>query len=580
MYVQEAQNLDSNMNFSQSNPNCLMSDTSLESVTTSTALNQALTTTDSELQPLSEISYTDFQSNFFNFNQNVENWFWNASPGNTAQEALYLGTNNSNYNGLNVSYEDQLSLENSSDYYVFKLPEIKDSFSIFAGYYVDIDFLEGMDNVDVTLLDQNQNQIPLNSYSYFYNDRFSANVNSGTYYLKISSDNNSYYTPYQFNLKAGGIFATCFCDDVGNTRETAKDIQLNSSVTTYQDAIEPKRYSSSYSDIYDYYKFTLKEAANVSLKLDGLTSDANLALLSESGTGITRSTNLGTSPKFVDTFLNKGTYYIRVSGGNTENSNTTTYQLTTSAIFTESEVNDSRTTSDVIQLDPDYNNNSFVKFNGTINEGDLKDFYKFTLNQQSGVTVGVSIKLDSLSADLDLRLLDENGNQIDVSKLTDTQAETIQASLTNGTYYVQVIPWFDSISDYSLTVQAGAFADSYESNNTISSATALTVNQTPQTYKASLHQNDNYDYYRFSLSETSDFSLTLNGLIGDADVVLLDSYSNYIAGSFNWNTSNESINIQLASGNYYLCVYPYQKDVTEYNLTLQALPTPILPCLT
>lgn len=561
--LEETGNLDPNL--LESNTNYLISNPSLPSTATQTPSNQASTIP--QLESIEQMPYID----------NSSSLFFGNTPGNTPQEALYIGSKESYLWGM---YSDYLTIDNSSDYYVFKLPEVEGIFSHFGSYSVNInlsqlylDSLQSNSNVNIQLLDQNQH--PLSS-NYYWNSYYYDGLNPGTYYLKVSSDNNlsqDYLTQYSFNIWGSTIMPACIPDNAGNTRETARNIQLNSSNTTYKDWISTNT-NNYYADIYDYYKFTLAESAYVNLKLDGLSGNANLELLNENNQLITRSINSGTNPESMETFLSKGIYYIRVLGGNDSNEyfNSTNYNLTTSAIFTESEYNNSRVNADIIQLDPDYTKNSLIKFTGSIDEEDSKDFYKFTLNQAPGVTVGVTIKLDSLTDDLDLRLLDQNGNQINFSKLGGTQSETIKTSLTSGTYYIQVIPWVDTTSNYTLSIQAGAFSDAYEYNNLSFFATPIFVNSAPQTYKASLHQGYDYDYYRFTLNQRSDFRLTLNGLISDADVVILDPFNNYIAGSFNSFTSNEYIDINLAAGNYYLCVYPYQDKVTEYNLTLQALP--------
>jgi hypothetical protein len=85
------------------------------------------------------------------------------------------------------------------------------------------------------------------------------------------------------------------------------------------------------------------------------------------------------------------------------------------------------------------------------------------------------------------------------------------------------------------------------------------------------------DYYVFTVSARSTFSLSLTGLSADADVELLqDRYGDKIrhpadllAISQNWGIANESITASLSAGTYYAHVYRYSGN-TNYALSLRA----------
>jgi hypothetical protein len=81
---------------------------------------------------------------------------------------------------------------------------------------------------------------------------------------------------------------------------------------------------------------------------------------------------------------------------------------------------------------------------------------------------------------------------------------------------------------------------------------------------------DTNDYYRFQLTQESEFDLTLNGLSGDADVQLLDTSGNTVASSVLSGSSAENISEILDSGTYYIRIYPYGGVNTNYNLSLTA----------
>jgi len=87
--------------------------------------------------------------------------------------------------------------------------------------------------------------------------------------------------------------------------------------------------------------------------------------------------------------------------------------------------------------------------------------------------------------------------------------------------------------------------------------------------------SDRNDYYRFSISTTSNFNLSLNTLSADADVQLLNAAGDPIAISQRSGSSPENINRSLTPGTYYVRVYPYQRANTNYRLILSA--TPVTP---
>ena len=105
--------------------------------------------------------------------------------------------------------------------------------------------------------------------------------------------------------------------------------------------------------------------------------------------------------------------------------------------------------------------------------------------------------------------------------------------------------------------------------NTLATARDITIGATPTTYSDFVGSTDRNDYYRFSLGDTSDFSLNLTGLSANANVSLLDSNGRVITKSTNGGTSNESITRQLNAGTYYVRVYP-RSGSTNYNLSLAA----------
>ncbi|MFM7791693.1 MAG: PPC domain-containing protein, partial [Microcystis panniformis] len=149
---------------------------------------------------------------------------------------------------------------------------------------------------------------------------------------------------------------------------------------------------------------------------------------------------------------------------------------------------------------------------------DTNDYYRFSL----GTSSNFSLNLTGLSADADVSLLDSNGSVITSSTNGGTSSESITRQLNAGTYYVRVYPRRGS-TNYNLSLAAASATIPDNAGNTLATARDITIGATTSTYSDFVGTTDTNDYYRFSLGDTSDFSLNLTGLSADADVSLLDS---------------------------------------------------------
>lgn len=172
-------------------------------------------------------------------------------------------------------------------------------------------------------------------------------------------------------------------------------------------------------------------------------------------------------------------------------------------------------------------------------------------------------------------LLEETGHYID------SQINTSDAAGDEGAIFAIAVQGkeFDAAElqalkaeDDTATVMLDGKAILIEQDNTLSAARVITVGSTTTTYSDWVGTTDTNDYYRFSLSNNSNFNLTLNGLSADADVQLLDSSGTALQTSSNGGTTADTISRSLNAGTYYVRVYPYGSASTNYNLSLSAAP--------
>jgi trimeric autotransporter adhesin len=89
-----------------------------------------------------------------------------------------------------------------------------------------------------------------------------------------------------------------------------------------------KRDALSKRDRVDYFKFTLNRSSNAKFKLAGLSANADLALLDNTGKAIERSNKGGNKPEKLQRQLAAGTYYLQVKG----QGGATGYKLKSSAV--------------------------------------------------------------------------------------------------------------------------------------------------------------------------------------------------------------------------------------------------------
>ncbi|WP_147071152.1 Calx-beta domain-containing protein, partial [Microcystis aeruginosa] len=220
-------------------------------------------------------------------------------------------------------------------------------------------------------------------------------------------------------------------------------------------------------------------------------------------------------------------------------------------------------------------------FNDFVGNGDWDDYYKLTLDSYNLL----DIQLAGLTADANVRLLDSAGNFIAGSFKEGIVDETIQWGLTAGTYYVQVepnvLPDFSGFqnTNYSLSLVATALpADN--AGNTLATARVVTVGATTSIFNDFVGNWDRDDYYKFTLANYSLLDLKLTGLTANANIRLLDSAGEFIAGSFKEGIVDETIQRALTAGTYYVQVEP---DVlpdfsgfqnTNYSLSLVATALP------
>ena len=338
--------------------------------------------------------------------------------------------------------------------------------------------------------------------------------------------------------------------DPGNSLGEAEDIIVGENPATYIDWVGE-------TDTDDYYRFSLAQSSNFELTLlttgTGLASNADVELLDSTGTQLMLSSNASQIDESIKAQLLAGTYYIRVYPDREYN---TDYNLTVSA----TPINDAgNTLNDAKEIT--LRENPVISYNDWVGATDKHDYYRFSLAESNNF----ELTLTGLARNADVELLDSTGTQLMRSSNSGRTDESIKAQLLAGTYYIRVYPDSAYNTDYNLTVFATPVNDA---GNTLNDAKEITLRENPVTYVDWVGATDTDDYYRFSLTESSNFELNLSKLTANADVDLFDSAGTLLMRSILHGPTDESIKAQLLAGAYYIRVYPDSWYSTDYTLSV------------
>jgi hypothetical protein len=158
-------------------------------------------------------------------------------------------------------------------------------------------------------------------------------------------------------------------------------------------------------------------------------------------------------------------------------------------------------------------------------EGD-RDYLCFQANAGDAYTIET---LD-LGSEIDtiIYLLDENEQEIarnDDGKEEPLASLIIWIAPSSGTYYVMVRDLSEHSSGpdarYSISVTESAFAegaDPYESDDTLSEASLIDTDGTPQDH--TIHTTTDVDYVRFVAEGGLEYAIETGNLLGDCDTVI------------------------------------------------------------
>ncbi len=211
-----------------------------------------------------------------------------------------------------------------------------------------------------------------------------------------------------------------------------------------------------------FYLFRVMKAGMVNLRLEGLTGDATLQLISDrnrnnrldSGEVVQESKNLLGADESIVRMMSVGCYQVRVL--QSEGNSIINFKLrySTSPFTTPDKVdqtgNDIATARD---LSVPMNTNRCV--NEYVGKDDAADVYKMVVTE----TTKYDIRLSGLVKDADVTLTDASGNTLFTTQGAPAAKKLISGKLDAGTYYLTVTAVSEP-TGYSLRVVGSPYRSS------------------------------------------------------------------------------------------------------------------------
>ena len=223
-------------------------------------------------------------------------------------------------------------------------------------------------------------------------------------------------------------------DIAGGTVRSAYEIGELNRVVNFSDSV-------STTDRVDMFQFQLSQNSSIAIDLTGLSDDADLYLMNSSQQLVSRSVNSRSASEEITANLDAGEYYLLVYA---YDDSATEYELQLSGTAKNSDDagNFFAFASDLGILD------STAIINESVGGNDPRDFYRFSVEQDSSVAVSVG----NLSANVTLLIYDSERNLVVRSSNSRLQDELAEFEAEAGEYFIRVNQAKGFVTDYRMDI--------------------------------------------------------------------------------------------------------------------------------
>lgn len=230
---------------------------------------------------------------------------------------------------------------------------------------------------------------------------------------------------------------------------------------------------------------------------------------------------------------------------------------------------------DSVTAEPGASNITFdtareILFNSSIaeelSESDTRRYYKFSVSEASILNIGFN---KQNSSNLYMDVFDKTKTSVFHTYEDNYEFSVNGIYLTGGDYYLGI----KGYNSYSMLVSVDSLSESFtetqdSDNNSASKASKIALEKK---YKGVLAQNDELDYYKFSIPARG--KVTVNLTNSTDDTIKYSIYDSNLNGAY-MNTLYESNKVAqevtLVGGTYYLAISQNYdgKGVGSYNFSL------------
>ena len=213
--------------------------------------------------------------------------------------------------------------------------------------------------------------------------------------------------------------------------------------------------------------------------------------------------------------------------------------------------------------------------NEYVGSNDERDVFRFEMERDGNI----NLQLDHLTNDADVYLLDSARNTVASSRNPGARADSIQANVSAGEYFVVVQNYARGGTNYWLRITSELVPPPVADSAGESIREALDVGSIrgSRSFAGNVGGADRADYIKFQVDDATRLRISLSELRQDVDMYLLSSSGRRLASSARSGASAESINAWVAKGTYHLAIVPYGSASSSYQLALQtnlSSPTP------
>ena len=433
-----------------------------------------------------------------------------------------------------------------------------------------------LESVDVSEGVTNQEEISLEGLS------------AGEYFLKVygfDGDTNN----YSLTIDApGNPDGDKFEEEGGNnTREIATSLNKQIQGQGQDQLILPQNSGNPLSlhkpgDV-DWYEFEMDETGKdgdfAAIIFDHTLGDLDLALYDESETevisdGISNIHQISLKGK------DAGTYHLKVFGF--DDATNPNYSLVINASLPAIEQTEPQSDEDnfdkissnnTLETATDLGKQSNSIFNLSIHSASDRDWFKFNLANEGEFNHSARINFNHNQGDLDIKLYDMNGNEIDSSTGVTGEEEISLAGLSGGDYYLEIYGYNQAENrDYTLFLNLPTAEDWAESNDNNNTPYDLRHVEGLQSWEPlSIHEVGNEDWFKFTIQETAtedhSASIIFDQTLGDLDLYLYQLDETKIDSSETANNL-EQVNLGGLSANSYLLKVAGHNNATNPNYQL------------